>query len=169
MNGTRTPILPISQVDIFWAKVDRSGGPDSCWPWTGAANKVTGYGVFHPSRTSGYPRTVTAHRFAASLAGVVNLGDPSEHVDHACHNGAGCPPGPCPHRLCCNPRHHRPTGLSENVNNSHNANKWKTHCPKGHEYTPENTRTQAKQNTISRKCIACEQERDRARAPRRSA
>lgn len=147
----------------FWAKVDRGGGRDACWPWLGAANKVTGYGAFHPGRRTDYPRTVSAHRFAASLAGVIDLGDPKQQVDHACHNGADCAPGPCPHRLCCNPAHHQKTGLAENVRNSHNANQWKTHCPRNHEYTPENTRTQVKGNTTSRKCIDCEQERERAR------
>src|SRR6185312_561373 len=29
----------------FWDRVDRSGGPDACWPWTGAINK-SGYGSF---------------------------------------------------------------------------------------------------------------------------
>lgn len=147
----------------FWSKVDRSAGPDGCWPWNAAVNRVTGYGIFHPGRKSDYPHTVSAHRFAASLAGIVELADASQHVDHQCHNNSDCPPGPCAHRRCCNPRHHQRTGLAENVNNSHNSNARKTHCPRNHEYTPENTRTQRKGNTISRKCIACERERESAR------
>src|SRR5438874_974236 len=29
--------------DGFWSKVDKSGGPDACWPWTGCIN-AWGYG-----------------------------------------------------------------------------------------------------------------------------
>jgi hypothetical protein len=158
------PIKPPEQVAAFWSKVDRSGGPEACWPWTAAVNKQTGYGVFHPSRTSGYPHTVNAHRFAAHLAGVVDLGDESQHVDHECHNGSDCPPGPCRHRVCCNPAHHRRRTNAENVNRSHNSNAKKTHCPRGHEYTPENTRVQIKTNTATRKCITCERTRSRSKA-----
>ena len=167
----RSVTIPAALADaFFWPKVDKSGGMNSCWPWTGAVNKVSGYGVFHPPRAAvGLPHTISAHRYAAASVGVVDLSDPRQQVDHACHNGTDCPPGPCLHRLCCNPLHHRKTELAENVNNSHNANKWKTHCPQGHEYTDQNTRIQIKSKTISRKCIACEQERDRARANRRSA
>jgi hypothetical protein len=123
--------------------VDRSGGREACWPWLASRNADNGYGIFHPSRTSGYPRTVSAHRFAAHLAGVIDIHDPTQHVDHTCHNNTDCPPGPCEHRICCNPAHHDRTSLSENVNRSHNSNARKTHCPRGHEYTAENIRTQA--------------------------
>lgn len=39
--------MEFTQKDIerFWSKVDKSGGPDACWPWIGARNKY-GYGVF---------------------------------------------------------------------------------------------------------------------------
>lgn len=43
------------------------------------------------------------------------------------------------------------------------TNALKTHCPRGHEYTPENTRVQVKATTASRKCRACERDRDRDR------
>ncbi len=37
MNNKVTPLI-----DRYLAKVDKSGGPDACWPWTGSLNK--GYG-----------------------------------------------------------------------------------------------------------------------------
>jgi hypothetical protein len=64
----------------FWAKVDKSAGPDGCWPWVGA-KFPRGYGNF---------RGVRANRLAYALA---NGTDPRElHVCHSCDN----PP-------CCNP------------------------------------------------------------------
>lgn len=48
MKGTlvakRIPKLHLTQVDRFWKHVDRSGGPDACWLWTGFIREY-GYGV----------------------------------------------------------------------------------------------------------------------------
>jgi hypothetical protein len=46
----------------FWSKVDRSGGPDACWPWT-AGMFSTGYGAF---KVDG--RTLKASRMAYELS-----------------------------------------------------------------------------------------------------
>lgn len=74
--------------DRFWSKVDRSGGPDACWPWT--AGRRSGYGSFMVSRRP-FIRT-TAHRVAVLLTnGPV---DKDLLVCHRCDN----PP-------CCNPAH----------------------------------------------------------------
>lgn len=154
----RGPIERVPTEDRFRSKVDTSAGPLSCWPWMGAVNPKTGYGVFHPGVRSGLPLTINAHRMAAYMAGIIELDDP-RHVDHTCHNDAGCPPGPCLHRLCQNPSHFEVVSNRTNVNRSHNSNIRKTHCPRGHEYTPENTRIQVRANTESRKCRACEREK----------
>jgi len=147
----------------FAAYVDTSGGPDACHPWTGGKTRQ-GYGGFHPTKGT----TVLAHRFAWELEnGPVPEG---AHVDHVCHNGTGCPPGPCSHRLCCNVRHLDPTTPADNVDRSHNANAHKVRCPAGHRYTPENTYEQRPRkvgNRPLRKCRECARERDRARSPRR--
>jgi hypothetical protein len=72
----------------FWSFVDKSGGEDACWPWTGHLNKTSGYGSVN-AYTAG-ERTY-AHRHAYTLA----VGDPGElFVLHKCDN-----------RPCCNPRH----------------------------------------------------------------
>lgn len=70
----------------FWSKVDRSGGPDACWPWI-ASRLVDGYGQFFCCGTMR-----RAHRIAWMLfAGVL----PEELcVLHRCDN----PP-------CVNPAH----------------------------------------------------------------
>src|SRR3990167_2460661 len=45
----------------FWAKVDRSGGQDACWPWTGGKLR-RGYGEVRIAKT-----TLSAHRVAYEL------------------------------------------------------------------------------------------------------
>jgi hypothetical protein len=80
----------------FWEKVDRSGGPDACWLWTGGRDK-DGYGRFPVS----HDREMRAHRFAwESINGPMPAG-----LDgcHACDN----PP-------CCNPAHVFPGTSADN-------------------------------------------------------
>jgi hypothetical protein len=69
----------------FWSKVDRSGGPDACWPWTGRCY-AAGYG-----QVGFKGRTTSAHRVALELS----RGRPPKHL--ACHT--------CDNPPCCNPRH----------------------------------------------------------------
>lgn len=72
----------------FWSRVDKSGGPDACWSWTGY--KMNGYGQLGPTNRGGSPRR--AHRVAYELAkGAIPEG---KLVMHTCDN----PP-------CCNPAH----------------------------------------------------------------
>lgn len=64
----------------FWAKADRSGGPDSCWNWTGC-KFVSGYGQ---ARRGG--KKVRAHRLAYELTyGPIPEG---MSVLHRCDNRA---------------------------------------------------------------------------------
>lgn len=70
----------------FWAKVDKSGGPDACWPWTGCRNRQ-GYGA----TTLGGKRT-GAHRVALAL-----VTGPIPEGRFACHK--------CDNPPCCNPAH----------------------------------------------------------------
>jgi len=72
----------------FWAHVDRSGGPDACWPWQGA--RIRGYGHFKAC-----DHTVRAHRFSWELAFGSISGD--LHVLHNCPGGDD--------RACVNPKH----------------------------------------------------------------
>jgi hypothetical protein len=39
-------MLDINFSERFWSKVDRSGGPDQCWPWL-ASTDSNGYGKFY--------------------------------------------------------------------------------------------------------------------------
>lgn len=71
----------------FWSKVDRSGGPDACWPWLAGCDRVAGYGVFWLNR-----RPVKAHKVALKLSG--RPVPPGKLGLHHCDN-----------RPCCNPAH----------------------------------------------------------------
>lgn len=147
----------ISVIERFVAKVDRRG-PDECWLWQAAVSS-TGYGQFHPSKTE----QCTAHSFAFRLEhGEIPDG---MVVDHECHNrDRACPGGrECKHRLCVNPAHLVPRSNDENLRRGPRFNGSKTHCPRGHAYTPENTRLIVKPNTTSRTCRTCQRDRDSAR------
>lgn len=66
----------VSAESRFWPKVDKSGGQDSCWLWTGARTP-DGYGSFGDGE-----RVRGAHRYAWELAhGPV---PPDMHVLHRC-------------------------------------------------------------------------------------
>lgn len=72
--------------DTFWSRIDRSGGDNSCWVWTGG-RYPRGYG-----RIVMNCKVLYAHRVAYELTyGSIPTG---MHVCHACDN----PP-------CCNPAH----------------------------------------------------------------
>lgn len=75
----------------FEAKVDRSGGPDACWPWRGARFEARGgYGQLTITRR-GRVRQLRANRLALFFDGR----DPGRLGGlHSCDN----PP-------CCNPAH----------------------------------------------------------------
>jgi hypothetical protein len=74
----------------LWGRVDKSAGPDACWPWTGATRAYdgrVGYGVFKFDGES-----LLAHRLACGLPGKRPV-----HGLLACHR--------CDNPLCCNPKH----------------------------------------------------------------
>lgn len=74
-------------IERFWAKVDRSAGPDACWPWAAGRRGRGDYGGFCAGG-----RALRSHRVAYALAvGPIPTG---MFVCHRCDN----PP-------CCNPAH----------------------------------------------------------------
>lgn len=90
------PTKPVAPELRFWAKVDKSGGVDACWPWI-AHLAWNGYGEFRVSQHC----LVKAHRYAyILLVGPVPAG---LDLDHLCRN-----------RACCNPGHLEP--VSRRVN-----------------------------------------------------
>ena len=83
-------------------------------------------------------------------------------IDHLCHDPESCEGGPgCIHRRCVNPRHLTATARGENARRAVSANARKTHCPKGHPYSPDNTFHRS--GKPGRECRACRREDSRAR------
>lgn len=129
-------------VDLFWIKVNKHGpvtkpelGP--CWLWTATCNQ-DGYGRF---RNNGV--LCSAHRvsYEWEYGGIPE----GKELDHKCSV-----------RNCVRPSHLRPMTHKKNVligKSFSAANAKKTHCPKGHEYTPENIYRFPK--TGGRKCRIC--------------
>lgn len=146
----------------FWDNVDRSGGPDACWPWKMSVVKTTGYGQYN-TKLSGRKST---HVYAYELEiGPVPEG---HHLDHTCHNNTGCPGGKeCPHRRCCNPAHLEAVSPGVNQQRGNMGKQGKTHCPQNHKYDEANTmwikKVRKGKTYDTRMCRTCNRDRARAR------
>lgn len=120
---------------LFWGRI---GSMEDCWVWIGY--KVnSGYGYFKHKGTM-YP----AHR----VSYWIHKGKVPEGLclDHLCRN-----------KGCVNPEHLEAVTNKENVLrgvgiSAQNARK--THCARGHEFTPENTYNY-KGNRSYRCCRKC--------------
>lgn len=129
-----------SDEERFFQYANIPDDADACWFWNGTIRR-DGYGSFWYQG-----RKVGAHRAAYLLfAGPVPEG---LHLDHLCRN-----------RACVNINHLEPVTNGENQRRSPIAlaptNAAKTHCPRGHEYTPENTLVQHRNGSDLRSCRLC--------------
>lgn len=141
-NGSLDLSPRMSVVERFWSKVDKRG-PDECWPWL-AGGDGQGYGHFKPAGPGSGTR---AHQFVYEL--LVGSVPDGMVIDHTCHDDSCPTPGDrCPHRRCVNPAH---LAIVTNAANVARAAK-RRRCPRGHEYTPENTLPDPVKGRI---CLTC--------------
>lgn len=130
---------------------------EGCWRYKGSIN-ADGYGIVDVSRR--FPQ-IRAHRAAwEAVVGPIPAG---MELDHLCHGrDADCLGGAqCMHRRCVNPTHLEPVPGSVNTargKSLSSINAQKTHCLRGHAFTPENTYWRPTRNgkpLPSRQCRQC--------------
>lgn len=159
-NGSPTRVLRPSGAtteERFWRYVEKT---DGCWLWTGA--RTHGYGNFYVPLGDGKYKQIQAHRWAyEALVGPIPDG---ATLDHLCHTRAitTCRDGKaCPHRRCVRPDHLEPIPLAINIQRGGNGTK--THCKRGHEFTPENTYIMKNGGRSCRACMKIHQQNRKAR------
>lgn len=138
-------LLPIDQQTVirFLMKVEIN---NTCWNWCATCGH-NGYGQFWFKH---------ANRLAHRISYLIFKGEIPDGltIDHLCKNVK-----------CVNPAHLEAVTIGENLlrgETFQGKNARKTHCPHGHEYTPENTRVHEGKR-YCRKCCCINQRNYRAR------
>ena len=127
------------RTDNVRARLDRYSVPEpnsGCWLWL-AALDGRGYGKLCVRGR---------YRIAARLAYELAVGPIPSGLDlrHRCGVKA-----------CVNPEHLDPAPRRETLKGGRQANREKTHCAKGHPYSPENTRHRLRNGYRCRRCMWC--------------
>lgn len=143
--------------EVMYAKLDARtdrNGPNGCWLFVGASNG-TGYGQIRDENRKHH----SAHRLALERAkGLLGPGM------CACHH--------CDNPQCVNPDHLFAGTHRDNMIDAGRKGKIggpfvprKSHCARGHEFTPENTRTV---KYGCRQCKTCQRDSQRRKYQERT-
>ncbi len=116
--------------------------PNGCWLWQGGKNSQ-GYGYVQIDYIQ-----FAVHRLSAYIHHGLTLIIKEELALHKTE---------CPNKNCWNPDHLYVGTHQENTRDMDSLGRakrgrYKTHCPKGHEYTPENTRIDKKGAQVCKTC-----------------
>lgn len=138
LPARQIPAMTDPELNRFWSCVDKN--EDGCWRWNYHCFN-NGYGAFSMRRSRW-----CAHRIAFTLKH--GQQDPNMVIDHLCRN-----------RSCVNPDHMEIVTVGENIRRGETGIELarRTHCPRGHEYTEENT--YRRPDTGHRDCRICRRER----------
>jgi hypothetical protein len=147
LRDTTIPTRPLA--DRFWDKVEK-GLPESCWPWKGARSR--GYGHFLVGSKKLGTRAITA---ASRVSWELHHGPIPEGL-FVCHH--------CDNPPCVNPAHlflgTHADNMADMIAKGRGGEppyaamlRARTHCSRGHKYTPENTlRFKGRAKRICREC-----------------
>ena len=146
-TGSPTGTLRAPAIDRFVAKMVES--PTGCWLWT-ASKDGNGYGLF-----SGRPGGASIRAHIWSYEYHVGPVPDGLQLDHLCRK-----------RACVNPEHLDP--VTSRVNSLRGdtvyaANAAKTHCKRGHEFTPENTHITTQGSRSCKTCMVIHRARHQKR------
>jgi hypothetical protein len=152
-GDARAVFLRPTRQQRFEKRIVRLPGVNSCWAWSGAHFKQTGYASFNvPVTDGGYWQPTVAHRVSYELyKGEIPHG---YVIDHLCRN-----------RGCVNPEHLEAVTQQTNIlrGTAPSALAVRTNrCQRGHELTEENViRRPCAPN--KRECRECARMRERQR------
>jgi hypothetical protein len=121
-------------------KIDERG----CWLWQKfIMPEPNPYGMAYA-----FGKNWRVHRLAYTLW----IGPLPDDGRVVCHD--------CDVKHCCNPDHLWLGTEKQNMRDAADKGRWKarqgTHCRRGHEYTPENTKMKMQRGRPARVCIACQ-------------
>lgn len=125
-------------------------GATGCWLWTGTRTSG-GYAI------GNWPLTDDSSLHRTVYEALVGPIPPGMYLDHLCRA-----------RHCINPEHLEPVSPRENVLRGLSSG-LKTHCAKGHLWTPDNIQWRMCENPPRRKCKTCYEENKRKSAEQRRA